>query len=102
MQIPIISHLLLRIENADYPPHHEMEAVGASAENIYVKDYDVFLFRDEADVLNAVADAIRLASEVPTGRKFLPISASDESFPLCIPPEILRSPADSECSLEIY
>lgn len=38
MQIPIISHLLLRIENADYPPHHEMEAVGASAENIYVRD----------------------------------------------------------------
>ncbi len=102
MQLPIISHFLLRIENADHSPHHELEEVGASEENIYVKDYDVFLFRDETDVLNAVADAIRLASEVTVGRKFLHISVSDESIPLCIPPEMLKSLADSECSLEIY
>lgn len=101
MQLPIISNFLLRIENADFPPHHEVEDVGASNEKIYVKEYDVFLFRDETDVYNAMADAIRLASEVTAGRKYLHITICDESFPLCIPPEMLKSLADSGCSLEV-
>lgn len=102
MQLPIISNFLLRIENADHSPHHEVEDVGAPHEKIYVKDYDVFLFRDETDVCNAMADAIRLASEVTEGRKFLHITICDESFPLRIPPDMLKSLADSGCSLEVY
>ncbi len=102
MQLPFISNFLLRIENADHTPHHEVEDVGAPHEKIYVKEYDVFLFKSEADVYNALTDAIRLASEVTVGRKFLHITICDESFPLCIPPEMLKSLADSGCSLEVY
>ena len=59
-----------------------MEDVGARNEKIYVKEYDVFLFRDEADVQEAISDAIRVAAEVTTGRKFLHITVQDE-YPRC-------------------
>ena len=48
MKQPIISNLILRIENADFLPHKEVEDVGAAKEKIYAKDYDVFLLREES------------------------------------------------------
>lgn len=102
MKQPIISNLILRIENADFPPHKEVEDVGAKKEKIYVKDYDVFLFREEIDVQNAILDAIRIASEVTTGHKVLHISMNDDTFLLFLSPQVLEAMADAKCALEIY
>lgn len=102
MKQPIVSQLIFRVETAEFPPHAEMEDVGARNEKIYVKEYDVFLFRDEADVQEAISDAIRIAAEVTTGRKFLHITVQDEYPPLRFSPELLQAMADSGCSLEVY
>lgn len=102
MKRPIISSLILRIENADFPPHKEVEDVGAAKEKIYAKDYDVFLFREEMDVQNAILDAIRIASEVTTGHKVLHISLHDDTFSLFLSPQILKAMANSKCAVEIY
>ena len=80
MKQPIISNLILRIENADFSPHKEVEDVGAAKEKIYAKDYDVFLFREAKDVQNAILDAVRIASEVETGQKVLHISMHGDTF----------------------
>lgn len=102
MKQPIISNLILRIENADFLPHKEVEDVGAAKEKIYAKDYDVFLLREERDVQDALSDAIRIASEVATGRKILHITLSEASFPLCMDSSLLKSMALAGCSLEVY
>jgi len=102
MKRPIISNLILRVENAAQHPHPEMEDVGNSEEKIYVKDYDVFLLREEKDVQLAISDAIRVASEVNSGQTILHITLSDASFPICLSPQMLKALANSECSVEIY
>ena len=99
---PILSSLILRIENADFPPHKEVEDVGAAKEKIYAKDYDVFLFREAKDVQNAILDAVRIASEVETGQKVLHISMNDDTFMLFLSPQMLKAIANSGCAVEIY
>lgn len=98
---PIISNLILRVVDAEFPPHKELEDVGAAKEKIYVKDYDVFLFKDEMDVQIAILDAVRIASEVTTGRKSLHI-AMDDIFMLHLSPQLLKVMANAGCELEIF
>lgn len=101
MNLPFLSNLILRVEDAETNPHVELEDVSRSDTKLYIKDYDVFLLNSEKDVLEAILDAARIASEITVGQKFIHLSIQDETTPLRIEPELLRLIAHSGCTIEI-
>lgn len=101
MNLPFLSNLILRVEDAETNPHVELEDVSKSGTKLYIKDYDVFLLNSEKDVLEAILDAARIASEITVGQKFIHLSIQDETTPLRIEPELLRLIAHSGCTIEI-
>lgn len=101
IELPL-SNLILRIDDAEISPHAELEDVSTAESKIYIKEYNIFLLNSEKDVLDAIADATRIASEITTGQKAIHISKQSETFVLRIDATLLNAIANSGCRLEIY
>ncbi len=102
MIIPSINNLILRVENVKEQPHSELESIGHPKFDIWIKDYDVE-HSNEKIVFDALDDAIKIASEIKVGCKFIHIAIEGgDGNGFLINPSMLKSMAKADCFLEIY
>ena len=102
MKQPLISNLILRIEGTETNPHADLENVSTLKEKIYIKEYDVFQFNNEKEILNAILNAAEMASKIKAKGKYIHISMQHEIFLLKIPPCILNVISESGCTIELH